>query len=332
MTEPRRPSRLPHATHATRVAPPANPVPPPAPGLDATLSPSPLPLPPAAGPRRARRLPRLAGTFTTAALAAAIATASTLAATGMLTPSAGSATAAQGAAAPDAAATQGAAAAVTVAASTGSDLTDVLATAREAVVTVNVQGESAFGRFGQAMATSGSGSGVIISTDGYILTAQHVVEGATSVSVTLADGTAYDATIVDVSSTADVALLKADATGLTAAPVADSDKVEVGQLVIAIGNALGEYADSVTLGIVSGLDRSIQVADQTTRMAVTRDGLIQTDAALNEGNSGGPIIDTAGHVVAIATAVSTTAQGLGFATPVNAAAALLDAAGVTTSS
>ena len=198
-------------------------------------------------------------------------------------------------------------------------------------MTITVESTVASGRFNRSVSATGVGSGVIVSSDGYILTAQHVVEGASSVSVTLADGRTFDATVVDVSSTDDVALVKIDATGLTAAPIAASSSVEVGQLAIAIGNPLGEYADSVTLGIVSGLGRTIQAADATTGAAVTRTNLIQTDAALNEGNSGGPLLDAKGEVIGINTAMAASAEGLGFATPISAAASLLAKAGLSVS-
>jgi serine protease Do len=180
------------------------------------------------------------------------------------------------------------------------------------------------------MSVSGSGSGVIVSTDGYILTAQHVIEGATSLSVTLADGSTHNATLTATSSTADVALIKIDATGLTAAPIGSDSSLQEGDLIVALGNPLGQYAGSATLGIVSGLNRSIEVVDSTTRQTISRSGLIQTDAALDEGSSGGPLIDAQGRVVGIATATSSSAQDLGFATPISDAAALLTQAGVTT--
>jgi serine protease Do len=285
----------------------------PLPAGDGRIEPPPPAPAPATRPRR--RLPRGAGTIVTATFAAVLASASTLTLAGL-------------AAQPVATTAPGAVAAVTVAATTSSDLTSVITTARRSVVTITVQSTVAMGRMGQAMSTTGVGSGVIVTADGYILTAQHVVEGATAVTVTLSDGTTYDGTVVDVSSTDDVALVRIDATGLTAAPIADPAAVEVGQLAIAIGNPLGEYADSVTLGIVSGLDRTISVADTSTRTEVTRSNLIQTDAALNEGNSGGPLLNTKGEVIGINTATASSAQGLGFATSVGAAASLLAEAGL----
>lgn len=270
---------------------------------------------PADASRHRRRLPRGTTTLVTAMLAAALASGSTAALLGTAAP-ASSAAPATGTNA------------TTVSSTAPASLTTVIATARKSVVTVNVQSTVAMGRFGGQVAASGSGSGVIVSADGYILTAQHVVEGATSVSVTTVDGKTYDATVIGTSSTDDVALIKIDATGLVAAPIATASSVQVGQLVVALGNPLGQYADSATLGIVSGTGRTIQVADPTTGAALTRTGLIQTDAALNEGNSGGPLLDSQGRVIGIATATASSAEGLGFATPVSAAASLLAQAGI----
>ncbi len=283
-----------------------------------------IPVGPAPAPRPAparHRLPRGAGTIVTAVLAAVLASSATFAVAG-LSGSGGvngvlaTATGSPGTATP-------------VSVTTSSDLTSVVAEAEKSVVTVDTQSTVSFGRFGGVQA-SGVGSGVIVSSNGYIVTAEHVVEGASSVTVTTASGKTYDATVVGTSSTADVALIKINASGLTAAPIASAG-AEVGQVVLAIGDPLGQYAGSVTLGIVSGTDRTIQVADQTTGAQITRTNLIQTDAALNEGNSGGPLITTSGEVVGIATATAASAQGLGFATPIGAAASLLAKVGVTAS-
>ena len=281
--------------------------------------------PPAPKPARRRRLPRGTGTIATAALAAVLASASTLTIAGLTTPAA---TTTQAAATIVATTGSTSTTSTTVASSTSSDLTSVIATASESVVTVNVDTTVTMGRFGGQMATTGLGSGVIVSSDGYILTAQHVVEGASSVTVTTPDNKTYTATVVGSSSTDDIALLKIEASGITAAPIA-SATAQTGQVVLAIGDPLGEYPGSVTLGIVSGTGRTIQVGDTTTGATVTRTNLIQTDAALNEGNSGGPLLNTRGAVIAIATATSTTAQGLAFATPVSAAASLLAKVGIT---
>ena len=321
------PSAIPTQTPSTAPADSAGPL---------AFAPVPSELPAAgAAPARPpvrRRLPRGASTLVTAALAAVLASATTLTVAGYVAP-VGPAPAAAGASA-----SAGGVTASTVAATTTSDLTSVVAAAKKSVVTVQVQatvslgGFGGFGGFGgyNSVQTAGVGSGVIVSSDGYILTAQHVVEGASSVTVTTSNGKTYDATVVATSPTADVALIKINATGLRAAPISHSG-VAAGEVVLAIGDPLGQYADSVTLGIVSGTDRTIQVADQTTGAAVTRSNLIQTDAALNEGNSGGPLITTSGQVVGIATATSTSAQGLGFATPVGAAASLLAKVGISAS-
>jgi serine protease Do len=321
------------------------PLPPPPPGAYPVALRAPVPPAPKPPPRR--RMPRLLGTVATAVIAAVLATTATLTVTGVTTrPTASSdtgedtlalststraptasplvspsATAAPSAAPSASAAPQAAASAP------ASGLAAVVANARKSVVTVDVQGVAGFGRGGFQVQTSGSGSGVIVSTDGYILTAQHVVEGATSVSVTLEDGSTHDATVIAASSTADAALIKISATGLTAAPLAPQSAVAVGDAVLVIGNPLGQYADSVSMGIISGTDRSIQVADMATQTEITRNGLIQTDAAVNEGNSGGPLMDTQGRVLGLVTATATNAAGLGFATPVTEAVPLLRAAG-----
>ena len=273
--------------------------------------------------RRRRRLPRGTGTVVTAALAAVLASASTLTIAGFTTPTATIVPSAAVVATTGSAPTTSS----TVATSTSSDLTSVIATASKSVVTVNVDTTVTMGRFGGQMATTGLGSGVIVSSDGYILTAQHVIEGASKVTVTTTDGKTSTATVVGSSTTDDIALLKVEASGLTAAPIATST-AQAGQVVLAIGDPLGEYPGSVTLGIVSGTGRTIQVGDTATGATVTRTNLIQTDAALNEGNSGGPILNTRGEVIAIATATSTTAQGLAFATPVSTAASLLAKVGI----
>jgi S1-C subfamily serine protease len=210
------------------------------------------------------------------------------------------------------------------------DLTDVVAAARESVVTITANGISTqgFSPFGQAI--QGIGSGVILTSTGYILTNRHVVEDSTSLSVELADGRTFEATIVRESSDTDLALIKIDATALPAASIGSSASLEVGQTAIAIGSPLGTYTETVTQGIVSGLGREVTVTDQLTRRRTTLTDLIQTDAAINAGNSGGPLLDAAGNVVGINTATSTSAEGIGFAIPIDAAAELIQlATGVT---
>ncbi|MFN8632110.1 MAG: trypsin-like peptidase domain-containing protein [Chloroflexota bacterium] len=196
--------------------------------------------------------------------------------------------------------------------------------AKQSVVTITADGVSAQGfNFG---ANPGRGLGLILTANGYVLTNRHVVEGSQTLSVELENGKSYPAKLIEVSSDRDLALVKIDATGLTAARIADSSKIEVGQTALAIGSPLGTYTETVTRGIISGLGRTVTVRDDTTGKPVTLNNLIQTDAAINPGNSGGPLLDASGAVVGLNTAVSTSAQGLGFAIPVNDAKSLIDKA------
>jgi S1-C subfamily serine protease len=201
------------------------------------------------------------------------------------------------------------------------DITAVVATARKSVVTITSNGVATNGPF--SIPSTGVGSGVILTSNGYILTNRHVVEDSRSLSVTLMDGRELPATIVKISSTTDLALIKVDASGLPAATIGDSGTIQVGQTAIAIGSPLGTYTETVTRGIVSGLDREVTVSDQLTRRQTTLTGLIQTDAAINPGNSGGPLLDAAGQVIGLNTAVATSAEGLGFAIPISAAGDLI---------
>ncbi len=203
------------------------------------------------------------------------------------------------------------------------DLTEVIAQARRSVVTITADGlsTSGFSPFGQP--TSGIGSGVILTQDGYILTNRHVVEGSSSLSVELETGEVLPATLVELADDRDLALVKVDATGLTAALIGDSASIRVGQTAIAIGSPLGTYTETVTKGIVSGLGRTVTVQDEATGQPTTLEGLIQTDAAINPGNSGGPLLDAGGTVIGINTAVASSAEGLGFAIPIAEAADLI---------
>ena len=203
------------------------------------------------------------------------------------------------------------------------DLTAVVAEARRSVVTITADGISVsdFSPFGGS--TTGVGSGVILTSNGYILTNRHVIEGAKTLSVELEDGHTYAAHVIEQSETRDLALIKIEATGLSAAHISDSSQIAVGQTALAIGSPLGTYTETVTRGIVSGLGRTITVKDEVTGKPRTLEGLIQTDAAINPGNSGGPLLDASGAVVGINTAVSTVAQGLGFAIPINDAKDLI---------
>ena len=184
-------------------------------------------------------------------------------------------------------------------------------------VTQSVVGVKTFGTaytyWGQRIPNQelGSGSGIIYSKDGYIITNYHVIEDATSVMITLSDGTEYDARIIGSDSSSDLAVLKVEAEKLPAADFGDSSALQIGELVVAIGNPLG-YENTVTDGIVSGLNRQLtDYIDSAT--------LIQTNATINSGNSGGALVNSRGEVVGINSAklVASNAEGMGFALSIN---------------
>ena len=203
------------------------------------------------------------------------------------------------------------------------DLTAIVASARASVVTITADGISTqgFSPFGQSV--SGVGSGIILTSSGYILTNRHVVQGSSTLTVQLLNGHDYPATIVKILSDNDLALIKINAPGLSAASIGVSANLKVGQVALAIGSPLGTYTETVTQGIVSGLGRDVTVTDEITRRQVQLKNLIQTDAAINPGNSGGPLLDAGGNVIGVNTAVSASAEGLGFAIPVDAAKDLI---------
>lgn len=171
---------------------------------------------------------------------------------------------------------------------------------------------------------SGAGTGVVISGDGYIMTNKHVVRGARSVAIVTSAGVKHDAVkIVGSDPLNDIAFLKVDgADGLVAATLGDSGTVRVGQRAIAIGNSLGQFQNTVTTGIISGKGRPIAASDGHSRAELLHD-LLQTDAAINPGNSGGPLLDTAGRVIGINTAIVSGSQSIGFAIPINATKGLI---------
>ncbi|HZM73460.1 MAG TPA: trypsin-like peptidase domain-containing protein [Candidatus Polarisedimenticolia bacterium] len=204
------------------------------------------------------------------------------------------------------------------------DLVDIVAAAKPTVVTITADGVASRGPFN--VPTTGVGSGVILTTDGYILTNRHVVANANALTVTLEDGREFDASVVKIADDNDLALIKIEATGLTAATIGNSDALDVGQTAIAIGSPLGTYTETVTQGIVSGLDRDVTVTDELTGRPVELHHLIQTDAAINPGNSGGPLLNAVGQVIGINTAVASSAEGLGFAIPISAASGLIELA------
>lgn len=183
----------------------------------------------------------------------------------------------------------------------------VAAAVKPSVVTITTSGISNLSPF--SVPATGAGSGFIVSADGLILTNNHVVVGATSLTVTLDDTSQLTATVVANDAAHDLALVKIDAKGLTPVTLGDSSSVQVGQLAIAIGSPLGTFTDSVTQGIVSGTNRTITVGDRTTRNTEKLTGLIQTDAAINPGNSGGPLLDAGGSVIGIITASASNSEG-----------------------
>jgi serine protease Do len=207
------------------------------------------------------------------------------------------------------------------------DLTGVVASARRSVVTITAKGISTRNPFSPFnVPTTGVGSGIVVSSNGLILTNYHVVEGARTLSVATADNQTLDATVVSTDATHDLAVIKATGGDLVAATLGDSSQLLVGQTVLAIGSPLGEFTETVTRGIVSALDRAITVGDQATGTSKNLSNLIQTDAAINPGNSGGPLINERGEVIGINSAVSQQAEGIGFAIPINAAKDLIDKA------
>ncbi len=177
----------------------------------------------------------------------------------------------------------------------------------------------------QTYETSAVGSGVIVDEAGYILTNAHVINDGdyNKVVVSLYDGSEAEATVVWYRSTLDLAVLKIDAKGLVAAELGDSDELKIGAYAAAIGNPLGlEFQRSMSQGIISGLDRSIAVSSGSG--SSTMDGLLQTDASINSGNSGGPLYNSKGQVIGINTAKASSGEGMGFAIPINVAKPIVE--------
>lgn len=166
--------------------------------------------------------------------------------------------------------------------------------------------------FLQQYVQTGAGSGVIISEDGYLITNNHVIDGASTIQVRTSDGTTYDAVLVGTDSKTDVAVLKINASGLTPVTFGDSDTLNVGETAVAIGNPLGELGGTVTNGIISAKDRSITLDNQQMT-------LLQTNAAINPGNSGGGLFNSRGELIGMVVAKSSGSdvEGLGFAIPSN---------------
>jgi len=164
----------------------------------------------------------------------------------------------------------------------------------------------------------GGGTGFVISEDGLILTNRHVVsDQEAEYEVVMPDGTSYEAKVLARDTILDVAVLKIDATGLPVARLGSSSEMEIGETVIAIGDALSEYRNTVTKGVISGIGRRVLAADGLGSSEIIEEA-IQTDAAINPGNSGGPLIDIRGNVVGVNTAVNRAGQSIGFAIPIDA--------------
>jgi serine protease Do len=179
--------------------------------------------------------------------------------------------------------------------------------------------------FGQQYQSEGAGSGFIITSDGLILTNKHVVsDTAAKYAVVTKDGKTYDAVVQSLDPINDLAVIKIEARNLPVVELGDSEQLKVGQWVVAIGNALGQFQNTVTAGVISAKDRKIEASDQSGQGQETLSNLLQTDTAINQGNSGGPLVNLAGQVIGINTAVAAGAQGIGFAIPVNSAKSAID--------
>ena len=197
-------------------------------------------------------------------------------------------------------------------------ISEIYNVANPSVVAISTEGTTT-NVFGQSAPFAAAGSGFIISSDGYIATNAHVIQGSNSITIMLYDGTEKTATIVGQDTATDLAVLKIDASGLTAVSFGDSSALKVGDLSVAIGNPLGEFANSLTVGYISALDREINI-DGTPR------NMLQFDAAVSPGNSGGPLFDQKGNVVGIVSAKSSGSgvEGIGFAIPINDAMTIIN--------
>ena len=199
------------------------------------------------------------------------------------------------------------------------DIQEILARVEPAVVSIRTRSLS-LGDFLRPVPGQGAGTGFVIAPDGVLVTNNHVVSGAQTIEVVFADDRKMPARVLGRDSTTDLAVLKVDATNLPVAVLGDSSKLRVGDDVIAIGNALGlEGGPTVTRGIVSARDRTI-----TAENGIRLEHVIQTDTAINPGNSGGPLVNSAGEVVGINTAVAGDAQNIGFSIAINAAKPIIE--------
>lgn len=195
----------------------------------------------------------------------------------------------------------------------------------QSVVSIVSKSQKGTKYFSSGFGSASAGTGIIVSENGYILTNKHVVEGSSDISVVTNDGNSYDnVEIITTDPLSDIAILKiSNAKGLKAAELGDSKTLNIGQQVIAIGNALGEYDGTVTSGIISGVGRTVNASSDDGAMKETLTDMIQTDAAINSGNSGGPLVNAQGQVVGVNTAVASEAQGIGFAIPISSVKGIL---------
>jgi len=203
---------------------------------------------------------------------------------------------------------------------TASEMTiqEIINKAADAVVEIRTESVATDTWMGQYV-TKGAGSGVIVGADGYIMTNNHVIDNASKITVTLKNGTSYDAELVGTDTLTDVAVVKIKASGLTTAEIGNSDDLVVGDLAVAIGNPLGELGGTATAGIISALDRELSIEGKTM-------SLLQTDASINPGNSGGGLFNQYGQLIGLVVAKSSGSgvEGLGFAIPVNTAYKMAD--------
>jgi len=203
-------------------------------------------------------------------------------------------------------------------ANSGITIADTASVIKQSVVEISTE-TVATNAWMRQFITEGAGSGVIISNNGYIVTNQHVIAGARSITVRLANGQKHSASLVGSDSATDLAIIKIEANGLNPAVLGDSSKLVVGECAIAVGNPLGELGGTVTSGIISALDRGITIDGETM-------SLLQTDAAVNPGNSGGGLFNISGQLIGVVNAKSSGSniEGIGFAIPINSARPIIN--------
>ncbi len=209
----------------------------------------------------------------------------------------------------------------------GEVISDVAQKAGKSVVSIVTEQESVTSLSGRTRTSRAAGTGLIIDTNGLILTNKHVVpDGVSSVQVFTSDGTKYDnATVIGRDPLNDIAVIKVtNPKNFVVASLGDSDSVRTGQKVIAIGNALGQFQNTVTSGIISGMGRPVEAGSSDGGYSEQLSNLFQTDAAINSGNSGGPLLNFNGEVIGINTAVAADAQNIGFAIPINETKGIID--------